>query len=167
MSIESIISQLDKSRLKKSQAVSEDYFTRIAYIIDKDSNDAFEEFFRSTRNANCKDIMIKYNMLNKLKPVKSDHKNDLKMYPFYLPSIKNINIVKNVADEMKPITWAVPYCNSSSDLAYCILLLRTSNEDFYKNMLAKYTPETVGRYVVLKEVEKKMTSFFKKIDSEK
>jgi hypothetical protein len=164
MSMESII-QLAKAK-KVSTPVSEDYFTRISYILDNDTSKTFEEFFGNTKSKNTKDLIMKYNMLSKLTPIERDPQKSLKVYPFYLSSIKNMRLIKSVAEEMKPISWAVPYCNTSDDLAYCLLLLRTSDVEQYKKILDKYAPETVGNYIVLKDAEKKLKGFFKKIEKE-
>lgn len=88
----------------------------------------------------------------------------MKVFPFYLPSINNLKLIRNVADEMKPISWAVPYCNSSSDLAYCLLLLRSADKESCKKMLENYNAETVGSYIILKEIDSKLSSFFKKVE---
>lgn len=74
MSMESIISQLEKSKAKKPDAISEDYFTRIAYILENSSNRNFTEDFANMKNTGAEELLIKYNLLNNMSPVKRNPK---------------------------------------------------------------------------------------------
>ena len=163
MSAEEIISQIEKGRKKQFEPMREDYFTRIAYILENERCEGFSEKLKLMIESDIESLISKKELFQGVTPMKREKR--LRVRPFYLPSIKKLRVINEVASFLRPVAWAVQYCDTAEDLIYCSLLLKIDDPRKYEGMLKKYTIKTLGVYLVLKRIEEKISPFLREVES--
>lgn len=162
MSIEQIIAKLKEEEKKEVLPIKENEFSRIAYLIENNSTSSEQELEEILNLEQTEIISREFKNIQSFNLVKREPGKNLSFNPFYMArEVKKLPIVMKISKYLEPISWIVYYCNSKNDLLYAIIIQKMGEIDNLREMVEKYSIESIAKYSIIKRIYEYSASILK------